>query len=65
MYHNRAIALINPKLRGWMNYFRIGNSNVCFSSVKDWVEKKVRRHLMRARNWWGFWLEQMEKGVGL
>ena len=51
---DRVIALINPKLRGWMNYFRIGNAGKCFSYVRDWVEKKVRRHLMRARNWRGF-----------
>jgi RNA-directed DNA polymerase len=51
---DRVIALINPKLRGWINYFRIGNASVCFSSVKDWVEKKVQRHLMRARNRQGF-----------
>jgi len=51
---DRVIALINPKLRGWMNYFRIGNAGECFSYVRDWVEKKVRRHLMRARNWRGF-----------
>ena len=51
---DRVIDLINPKLRGWINYFRIGNSSVCFTYIKDWVEKKVRRHLMRARNWRGF-----------
>jgi RNA-directed DNA polymerase len=45
----RVIELINPKLRGWVNYFRIGHSSRCFSYVKDWVEKKIRRHLMRSR----------------
>ena len=51
---NRVIELANPALRGWANYFRIGNSSRCFSYVKDWVEKKIRRHLMRARNLKGF-----------
>jgi len=51
---DRVIALINPALRGWTNYFRIGHSARCFSYVKDWVEKKVRRHLMRARKRRGF-----------
>ena len=37
-----------------MNYFAIGDASRCFSFVKDWVEKKVRRHLMRARNRQGF-----------
>jgi RNA-directed DNA polymerase len=50
----RVIAVINPILRGWVNYFRIGNASRCFAFVQDWVEKKVRRHLMRARNRGGF-----------
>ena len=50
----RVIAEINPILRGWVNYFRIGNSGRCLAYVMNWVEKKVRRHLMRARNRAGF-----------
>jgi len=50
----RVIAEINPILRGWVNYFRIGNAARCFAYVMNWVEKKVRRHLMRARNRPGF-----------
>jgi len=45
----KVIEEINPILRGWTNYFRVGHSNRCFSMVKHWVEKKVRRHLMRSR----------------
>ena len=51
---DRVIDLINPVLRGWVNYFRAGQSSRCFGYVKDWVEKKVRRHLMRARKSRGF-----------
>ncbi len=51
---DRLIYLINPMLRGWVNYFRIGNSSRCFGYIKDWVEKKVRRHMMRARKRKGF-----------
>ncbi len=50
----RVIEEINPVLRGWVNYFRIGNSGPCFTYVKDWVEKKVRRHMARARKCSGF-----------
>ena len=46
----RVITVINPILRGWVNYFRIGNATRCFAFVQDWVEQKVRRHLMRARS---------------
>jgi len=45
----KVIDEINPILRGWVNYFRVGHSNRCFSMVKHWVEKKIRRHLMRSR----------------
>jgi RNA-directed DNA polymerase len=51
---DRVIYLINPILRGWVNYFRIGNSSRCFGYIKDWVEKKIRRFLMRARKRRGF-----------
>lgn len=50
----KVIVLINPILRGWTNYYRIGHSGECFGYVKDWVEKKARRHLMSARNLKGF-----------
>jgi RNA-directed DNA polymerase len=45
----KVIDEINAILRGWANYFRVGHSNRCFSTVKHWVEKKIRRHLMRTR----------------
>jgi RNA-directed DNA polymerase len=66
----RVVDLINPKLRGWANYFRVGQASRCFSYVKDWVEKKVRRLLMSARNRRGFgwnrWSrEWLYKNLGL
>jgi RNA-directed DNA polymerase len=51
---DQLIKLINPVLRGWVNYFAVGNSSECFSFIRDWVEKKVRRHMMRARKRKGF-----------
>lgn len=50
----RVVEIINPILRGWVNYFAMGHSSRCFGYVRDWVEKKVRRHLMRARKLRGF-----------
>lgn len=58
---DKLIAKTNPALRGWVNYFRIGNSSKCFSYVKDWVEKKVRRHLMKARGRRGFGWKRWSK----
>ncbi len=51
---DRIVKLINPVLRGWVNYFAVGHSSKCFGMVKDWVEKKIRRHMMRAKNRQGF-----------
>ena len=51
---DRVVQLINPVLRGWVNYFAIGHSSECFSFIRDWVEKKIRRHMGRSRNRRGF-----------
>ena len=51
---SRVVDSITPVLRGWVNYFAVGHSSRCFRYVKDWVEKKVRRHLMRSRQSHGF-----------
>ena len=50
----RVIELINPILRGWVNYFAVGHSSRCFTYIQDWVEKKIRRHLRRAQKRHGF-----------
>jgi len=50
----KLITQINPILRGWCNYFRVGHSTQCFRYVKEWVMLKVRRHLMRSKNLRGF-----------
>ena len=50
----RVVKIINPILRGWVNYFALGHSSRCFAFVRDWVEKKIRRHMMRARKLQGF-----------
>jgi len=51
---DRVLDLINPIRRGWVRSFAVGDSSRCFGFIKDWVEKKVRRHLMRARHRKGF-----------
>jgi len=65
-----VIAKINPVLRGWVNYFRYGQSSSCFSKVKQWVEMKIRKHLIRARGRNGFpWKQRSSEwlydGLGL
>jgi RNA-directed DNA polymerase len=51
---SRVVQLINPILRGWVNYFAIGHASECFGFIKNWVEKKIRRHMLRARKRKGF-----------
>jgi RNA-directed DNA polymerase len=60
---DKVIALANPILRGWVNYFRVGHSSRCFEYVKDWVEKKVRRHMMGARGLHGFGWDRWSKAL--
>jgi RNA-directed DNA polymerase len=67
---DRVVYLINPILRGWVNYFAVGDSSRCFTYIRDWVEKKIRRHLMRSRKRKGFgwqrWSRQgLYDGLGL
>jgi RNA-directed DNA polymerase len=50
----RVIETINPILRGWVNYFARGNASYTFSYVRQWVERKVRRHLARNSKRHGF-----------
>jgi RNA-directed DNA polymerase len=50
----RVIIEINPIRRGWVNDFRVGNAGRCFRVVQTWVEKKIRRHVMRASARQGF-----------
>ena len=51
---DRVVDLINPILRGWVTYFAMGHASRCFGYVREWVEKKIRRHMMRARQRRGF-----------
>lgn len=66
---DRVIRVINPILRGWVAYFRVGNSARCFNFVRWWVEQKVRRHLMRSSKrkglGWKRWSSQWLAGDGV
>jgi RNA-directed DNA polymerase len=48
------IGEVNPIIAGWVNYFRIGHSSRCFHVVRRYIDKKVRRHMARARGRKGF-----------
>lgn len=60
----RVRDLINPILRGWVQYFKIGNSSKVFGYIKDWLTRKIRRHLMKAKGKQGFgWKQWSTKGL--
>ena len=50
-----VIGLINPIIRGWVNYFRYGNSSKCFAYLRYWIHYKIRKHMQRSSK---------RKGVG-
>jgi RNA-directed DNA polymerase len=50
----RVVELINPILRGWVRYFRVGDASRCFSYLRHWVIRKIRRHLARNQQRHGF-----------
>lgn len=53
-----VIDSVNQKLRGWVNYFRIGHSNRAFKKVRNiainkllWYVKRKRRSKFRWKKW--------------
>ncbi len=47
---------LNPVLRGWGNYFRVGNSSVAFSAIDRYVTMRLcmwlsRKHKRRRWSW--------------
>jgi len=50
----RVINLINPVLRGWVNYFAVGHSSECFKR-HDWligaVDKRLREDASSKIGW--------------
>ena len=39
---SEVVEKLNPVVRGWVNYFRIGNSGRIFLKIRDYTEMKVR-----------------------
>jgi RNA-directed DNA polymerase len=51
---NEVIQSVNAVTRGWVNYFRVGNSYSTFNKVRNDIEKKVRRFVMKRKKQKGF-----------
>ena len=61
-HHNQNVHQLvkglNPILRGWVNYYRIGHSSREFHFIKQWVERKVRRFVRKSQGRSGYgWKE--------
>jgi len=54
---------LNPVLRGWVNYFRIGHSAARFKKLRYYAGWKVRKYMSRRRNkhWtgWKRWSDRL------
>jgi RNA-directed DNA polymerase len=46
-----VIAVLNPVLRGWGNYFRSGNASLKFQQVDRYVNQRLVRLLGHVRDW--------------
>jgi RNA-directed DNA polymerase len=49
-----VIQDINPVIRGWVNYFRIGHSNRAFREIRQYIVKKSMRYIRRKQLKQGF-----------
>ena len=45
---------VNPILRGWVNYFRIGHSSRVFGKIRHFVVGRVRRYIRRRQGRSGY-----------
>jgi RNA-directed DNA polymerase len=58
-----AVQRINEIVRGWVNYFRVGNANQAFAKVRYGVELKARRFATRQRKRSGFGWKRCNREV--
>jgi group II intron reverse transcriptase/maturase len=47
----QVVEVLNPRLRGWGNYFRTGNASWKFQQVDRYVNQRLVRLLPHARGW--------------
>lgn len=64
------IGRVNQILRGWVNYFRVGNSSSVFHDIRAHVEMKVRRMLQKqahrhGRGWKRYDFSYLYRKLGL
>ena len=59
----QMIKGLNPILRGWVNYYRIGHSSKEFSFIREWAERKIRRFVRKSQGRKGYGWKEWSKQV--
>lgn len=53
---------INPVLRGWVNYFRVGNSGKSFNKIRHYAVKKIMRFIRKRQGKQGYGWKEIPSG---
>ena len=66
----RVLEMINPILRGWMNYFKYGNSSKKFEVIDSYVHERLalwwsKKHQKSGRRWKGDFTYKKFKTCGV
>lgn len=56
-----VIEAVNEVVRGWVNYFRIGNSARAFNAVRNDIEQKARKFVRKRQKRRGFGWKQWSR----
>jgi group II intron reverse transcriptase/maturase len=57
----QVIKELNPVLRGWMNYFRVGNSGKALRDVRYYAELRIRLFIRRNQGRRGYGWKEISK----
>lgn len=58
----QVVKELNSVIRGWVNYFRVGNSSKQFDKIGLYTADKVRKFMMRRRNKSGYGFKKYPDG---
>lgn len=66
----QLVAELNPVLRGWGNYFRVGNSSRKFTQIDDYVHERLalfesKKHQKSGRRWGAVHTYAWATGLGV
>jgi len=54
----------HPKLRGWVNYFRISEVKGVFEALDQWIRRRLRNIIWRQwKRPWTRWKRLMQRGL--